>query len=63
MSDVQITDHGSIVLFQLNTLTARRWVAHNVPEDAPFFGDALAVEPRDVEALACGMAADGLEVR
>jgi len=62
-ADVHIVNHGSIVLFHLNTAEAAQWVKENVTKEAQYFGTALVVEPRYVEALIVGMAGDGLEVR
>jgi len=63
MSDVQIVNHGSLVLFHLNTPDTKAWVEENVTKEAQFFGTALVVEPRYVAALVAGMCGDGLEVR
>jgi hypothetical protein len=63
MSDVHIVNHGSIVLFHLNSADALRWIEENVSEDRQYFADALVVEPRYVRALVAGMRGDGLEVR
>jgi len=49
--DVHIINHGSIVLFHLNTREASAWVEENVTREAQFFGMALVVEPRYVAAL------------
>jgi hypothetical protein len=61
--DVCVVNHLSIVLFHLNTPEASEWVEENVSREAQFFGAALVVEPRYVEALVAGMRAAGLEVR
>jgi len=61
--DVHIVNHGSIVLFHLNTPEASAWVEENVTREAQFFGTALVVEPRYVAALVAGMREAGLEVR
>ena len=61
--DVHIVHHGSIVLCHLYSRRASRWVEEHVSEEAQFFGMALVVEPRYIEALVAGMSQDGLEVR
>jgi hypothetical protein len=61
--DVHIVDHGTIILFHLNTPEASAWVEENVGGEAQFFGAALVVEPRYVAPLVAGMREDGLEVR
>lgn len=58
--DFSIENHGSILLFRMNTPAASEWVSENVQPDAQFFGDALAVERRYARDLATGMQADGL---
>jgi hypothetical protein len=58
--DFSIENHGSIVLFRMNTPEASAWVSENVESDALFFGDALVVEHRYAQDLASGMQADGL---
>ena len=62
-ADVHIVNHGSIILFHLNTPEASAWVEENVAGEAQFFGTALVVEPRYVADLLAGMREDGLEVR
>lgn len=44
------------------TQAARDWIADHVDDEAQYWGDALVVEPRYVEALATGMAEAGLTV-
>ena len=61
-ADVQVVNHGSILLFHLNTREASAWVEENVAGEAQFFGTALVVEPRYVAALVAGMREEGLEV-
>lgn len=60
--DVEITNHGSIFLFQPLTDSAREWIEENVSEDAQWFGGALAVEHGYAADLAIGMQGDGLVV-
>ena len=56
-----VTNHGSIILFHLNTPEAKTWVEAHVSEPM-YHGYALAVEPRYAEQLAEGMRDDGLTV-
>lgn len=60
--DVVVTNHGSIITLALKTQAAREWVDENVPDDAPYFGGQLAVEPRFFDNLVGGMEGDGLVV-
>ena len=47
----RIEDHGSIVLVRPLTEDVEAWLDEHVSEDARYFGGALVVEPRYVEAL------------
>lgn len=58
--DAKVENHGSIFLVRPETSTAREWLDEHT--DGTWFGGALAVEPRYVEALVDGMVGDGLEV-
>jgi hypothetical protein len=60
--DVSVEDHGSLWLFRPITEDAKTWIDDNVEDAALWFGGALAVEARFVQALIEGMLADGLEV-
>jgi hypothetical protein len=61
--DVQVENHGSLMLFQPLTETARTWITDNVGDEVTFFCGALVVEPRYAGNLFDGMVNDGLEVR
>lgn len=61
-ADAVVTVHGSLVLIELRTDAASKWVGSNVQQDAQFWGGSLVVEPRYLEALVCGMRTDGLVV-
>lgn len=61
--DAQVENHGSVWLIRLLSRSARKWVTDNVADDAMYFGNALAVEPRYVRDIANAMLADGLTVR
>jgi hypothetical protein len=54
-------DGGSIVLVRPLSEAAEAWLAEHIADDAMWFGGALAVEPRYIEALIDGMVEDGLE--
>jgi hypothetical protein len=58
--DIQIEDHGSIILFRPLTVEATTWLQENT--DGQWFGGALAVEPRYAGALEDGALSDGLTV-
>jgi hypothetical protein len=38
------------------------WIIEHIPEDAPTFGGAIAVEHRYIRAIIQGAAADGLSI-
>jgi hypothetical protein len=63
MADVNIENHGSLVLIRPLTEAASDWLDENISEDAQHFGGAVVVGPRYVEAIVEGMQNDGLEVR
>lgn len=60
--DVQVSNQGSIFLFQPLTKRGSEWIKENVAEDAMYFGTALAVEHRYARDLADVMQGDGLKV-
>lgn len=59
--DVEVSNHGSIVLVRPLTKAAQDWLDENV-NDARWLGYSMACEPRFVDALLEGMREDGLEV-
>lgn len=59
MFDVE--DHGTIVLVRPQTEDVRRWLVENT--DGTWFGGALAVEPRYVEALVAGLVEEGFALQ
>ena len=61
--DFSIENHGSILLFRMNTPAASAWVSANVQQDAQFFVDALVVELRYARDLAVGIVADGFSIQ
>jgi hypothetical protein len=60
--DVEVENHGSVVLVRPLSDAARAWLAEHVSPDAQRFGGAVAVEPRYVANLVDGMIGDGLVV-
>ena len=62
MPDFTLRDEGSLFLLRPNTDEAVMWCESFVEPEAQWFGGALVVEPRYVEAIALGIVADGLEI-
>jgi hypothetical protein len=60
--DFRVENHGSIYLLRPLTARARAWVENNLPEDAPAFGNAVAVEHRYIADIVTGAINDGLTV-
>lgn len=61
--DASIRQAGlNLMLIDLHSEAARDWVRDNVGDEAQYFGDALAVEPRYIGNLVDGMTAAGLSV-
>lgn len=54
-----IEDHGSVVLVRPHTTDVRDWLVENISDEAQWFGGALVVEPRYVEALFLGLVGEG----
>jgi hypothetical protein len=63
MPDVEVMDEGSVVMLRPLTEAANDWIDENIPDDALWFGGALAVEWRYADAIIDGMQCDGLEVQ
>jgi hypothetical protein len=61
-SDLLVANHGSIFLLRPVTTAAREWVGEHIPEDAIWFGGAVAVEHRYIVPIVQGAIADGLVV-
>ena len=64
--DIQVENHGSIVLLVPETDAGRAWVKENIGPDngyQPYFPQAVIVEPRYVAAIVEGMQNDRLVVR
>lgn len=60
--DVEVTDHGTIVLFRPVSAAGSDWIAESVAEDALWFGGALAVERRYAGPLGEGIADGALKL-
>ena len=62
--DVEVQNHGSLMVFNLNTADAQEWVEEHVGGETTWWGEnGLVVEPRYAQDLAAGMVGDGLVVR
>jgi hypothetical protein len=56
-------NHGSICLLYPLSKSARSWIKDNLPSDAQWFGNAVAVEYRFIWAILEGIQNDGLAVQ
>ena len=64
MPDIQVTNHGSIMLFQPMSELGQSWLDEHLDgSDVQYWGNAVVVEPRYARGLADAMLDDGLEVR
>lgn len=61
--DVNVQNEGSIVLVRPLSDAAKAWVDEHIPNDAQWFGNAFAVEPRYLDEIVFGMEQDGLNVQ
>jgi hypothetical protein len=61
--DFTVEYHGSIFLLRPVSRLAERWVDEHLPEEAPRWGNAVAVEHRYIADIVAGIRADGLGVR
>ena len=65
MYDLQVNNHGSIVLLQGLTETGQNWLDENIideNDDILYFAGQIAVEPRYVQDIIDGAESDGLLV-
>ena len=61
--DVEVENHGSVVLLRPITPEAKDWIEENcATESWQFMGTALAVEPRYVSPILAGLREDGFTV-
>ena len=61
-SDFIVENHGSIFLLRPVSAAASDWVSEHIPEDAQWFGDAVAVEHRYIGDIVRGIQNDGFMV-
>ncbi len=62
MPDIQINNHGSILIFVPRTETGMEWMNENLPADAMRWAGGIVVEPRYAADIVNGAADDGLIV-
>ena len=60
--DVQITNEGSIWLFEPLTEAGKLWINQHISEDAAWFGPSLVVEHRYARDIVQGMRDAGLRL-
>jgi len=60
--DFTVENHGSIFLLRPNTKAAQAWIDSNIPEDAQYLGNAVAIEHRYIMDIIDGIQADGLSI-
>ena len=58
--DFIFSSHGGVTLQYPASEAAREWISEHIPEDAEYFGDAVAIEPRYAGDILDGAAGDGL---
>jgi hypothetical protein len=61
-SDFLCENHGSIFLLYPLTESAQAWIKDNLPSDAQWFGNAVAIEHRFIWPILEGIQNDGLVV-
>lgn len=62
MPDIQIVNHGSILIFVPGTDAGREWLGENIATDAMRWAGGVVVEPRYAVDIFNGAMADGLRV-
>jgi hypothetical protein len=60
--DFLCENHSSIFLLYPLSPSAQSWIEENLPSDAQWFGNAVAVEHRYIWAILEGIQSDGLVV-
>jgi hypothetical protein len=60
--DFRCENHGSVFLLIPITQSALTWIEENLPSDAQWFGNGVAVEHRFIWAILEGIQNDGLGV-
>ena len=61
--DFRCENHGSIFLLYPVSESAKSWIEENLPSDAQWFGNAVAIEHRYVWPILEGIRNDGLAVQ
>ena len=64
--DFKLENHGSLFLLRPLSVAAKEWMQQNLPVDSPetqFWGDAIVIEWRYVDAIVDGIIGDGLVLR
>ncbi len=63
MQDVELADHGTIVVLTMRTREAKAWAKRHLPDECPRLGAyGYAVERRYVGDILGGMMDDGLQI-
>lgn len=62
MPDFIFSNHGSVCLLAPMSGAAKNWLDEHIGGDALYLGRSLAIEPRYVEDILDGIAAEGMEV-
>lgn len=62
MADIEVSDHGTILIFTPLTPAARDWVAEFLPEDAQRWAGGTVIEHRYISGVVIGAQRDGLLV-
>jgi hypothetical protein len=60
--DFRCENHGSVFLLIPITQPALSWIEENLPSDAQWFGNGVAIEHRFIWAILEGIQSDGLAV-
>lgn len=60
--DLAFENHGSLFLVRPLTAAGEAFLSETAPEDAQFFGNAMAVEPRCLEQVGCAAQDYGLSI-
>jgi len=61
--DFRCENHGSIFLLYPLSESAQSWIEENLPSDAQWFGNAVAIEHRYIWPVLDGIQNDGMAVR
>ena len=60
VTDLTVTNHGSILLLSGNTEAGHAWLDAHIPEDHQTWCNDIVIEPRYIEDIINGAAQDGL---